>query len=143
MPNPVVIFDGHIDGVWLVPHRNGIPVPGTEAWIAATSPSTEAELSSDEFTIFNRAEELSQDGVLHLDRGSIENGLLMSRHGLTADEWLKRLRSLIREQRSYGSIVLVSSRYQPFRVKIKGLAQQPTVAGGPAWRVDVPFREVD
>jgi hypothetical protein len=144
VPNPVVTFTGAIDGIWLVPLRNGQVVSGVEAWIGAESPATSAEMSSDEFTIFNRAEELSQDGVLHLDRGTIEDGLLMSgRHGgLTADQWLARLRALIRDQRKYTSLVMVTSRYQPFPVRIKGLTQRPTIAGGPAWRVDVPFREV-
>jgi hypothetical protein len=142
MANPSVVADPNINGVWLIPHIGNAPVVEEAAWIGATSPSLSAEVSRDEFTIFNRREELSQDGVLHLDRGQIDDGLLMDRHGQTAATWLTRLQNLIRQQRSYGFVVLSSPSWEPFRVKINDLSKSITIAGGLAYRVSFSFREV-
>lgn len=96
----------------------------------------------DEFTIFNRPEELSQDGVLHLDRGQIDDGLVMARNGQTAAVWMTRLQNLIRDQRQYGFVMLACPSWDPFKVKISGLSKSITIAGGVAYRVSFSFRQV-
>lgn len=147
MANPVASLSAThtIDGVWLIPYTSPTqPVSASSAWIGAKSPTLEATVSMDIFTIPTRAEEPSQDGVLHRDRGVIE-GMLLNNHqdGLTADAWLTRLQTLIARQRDYSFIHLVSTRYAPFKVKLHSLSKQPIQAGGFAWSVSVPFREVD
>lgn len=139
MANPRATFSGTVDGVWLLPHTSGGLVTSAQAWIGASSPSTDAVRSVDTYTVSSRAEQISNAGVLHLDTGAID-GLLMDRHGLTADGWLLRLRSLIKDQRLY-TVYLASARYY-FKVELNGLSQVPTIAGGRAWNVVVPFREL-
>lgn len=138
----MISFTGSIDGVWLTPYVNHLPVAAGTCWIGTTSPALNAEFSMDEYTIFNRAEELSQDGVLHLDRGQISDGLLMARNGQTAETWMTRLQNLIRDQRSYSYVTLSSPSWSPFRVKISNLSKSITIAGGRAFLVSFNFREV-
>lgn len=142
MANPTSAFTGSIDGTWLIPHVNNTPVLNAEAWIGATSPPLTAEYSMDEFTIFNRPEELAQMGVLHLDRGQVDDGLLLARNGQTAATWLTRLQNIIQNQRSYSYVLLSCTAWQPFRVRIGGLSKSVTIAGGLAYRVSFPFSEV-
>lgn len=141
MANPVVSVADAIDGEWLVPYTaSGSPVAGQEAWIGGPSAELSADVSMDEYTIFTRQEILSQDGVLHLYVGTIA-GLIISHNGQTAATWMTRLENLVKNQRSFGSIRYVTARYD-FRVKLKGLSKSPVIAGGRAWSVSVPFREV-
>ncbi len=137
--NPSTTQSGSIDGVWLLPLRSGSLVTSAQAWVGAPSPSTEAVRSVETYTVSSRAELISNAGVLHLDTGSIE-GLLIDRHGLTANAWLRRLHSLIKNQRDY-QVYLASARYY-FPVELNGLSQSPIIAGGRAWNVTVPFREL-
>lgn len=145
MANPIATFDESLDGIRLVPYSApGQVVAGQDAWIGAKSPTLEAVMSMEIFTLHNRREEPSQDGVLHRDRGSIDGYLLNNRMaGLTADQWLTRLENLIANQRNYWAVFLVSTRYAPFKVKLHALSKDPVQAGGFAWVVNIPFREVD
>lgn len=140
--NPTASTSSTIDGVWLVPFRSGRVVTDEHVWIGATSPSLNAEVSRDEYRIFDRPEELSQDGVLHLDRGSVEDGLLMSRNGQTAAVWMARLQNLVQEQGTYSHISLSCPAWQTFKVRIHDLSKAVTIAGGRAYRVSFSFREV-
>lgn len=142
MSNPTASATHTVDGIWLYPHTNGFPVSGAEAWMLATSPPLSREMSMDEFTVFNREEELSQDGALHLYRGSIDGGLVMSRNGQTAAVWMARLENLIQNQRQYGYVMLVTPTWAPFKVKIFNLSKSVTQAGGKAYLVGFSFRQV-
>lgn len=141
MASPLASVSSTVDGQWLVPYNaSGTPVTNREAWIGGPSSDLDAEMSMDEFTIFNREEVLSQDGVLHLYVGTIA-GLVMDRNGQTAETWMDRLEYLVRNQRTFGSIHYVTARYD-FKVKLRGLSKSPTIAGGRAWLVSLNFREV-
>lgn len=143
MANPRVTFDGPINGVWLYPHRNGLPVAGVEVFIAADPPNLHADVHSEEFVLPNRREILSQDGVFHLDSGSIDDAPLLTKYGVTAAAWLTRLENLIANQRSYESVVLASAWYEPFRVRISDLGKRPAhIGGGRTFRVSFAFRQV-
>lgn len=141
--NSTVTFDESIDGVWLIPHRVGRPLSDSEVFIAANPPDLHADVASEEFDLPNRREILSQDGVFHLDRGSIEDAPLLSKHGETAATWRQRLENLIGSQRSYGHVLLVCPWYEPFRVRIRDLSKRPAhLAGIRTFRVSFSFRQV-
>lgn len=139
--NPTATFTGLVDGLWLKPYLPGSNtlVAASQAWIGGPTPAGDAERAVQVFAIPSRREKVSQAGVLHLDEGPIE-GTLFARHGLTGDQWLDRLRELIKDQHRF-DLYLVTPRW--FRkVELNRLAKTSTYNSGPAWRVTVPYREL-
>lgn len=66
----------------------------------------------------------------------------MTRHSVSAQTWMDRLRSLIAGQKRYERVVLASAR-DFFPVELtSGYSAHPRQAGGQAWDVSVPFREL-
>lgn len=140
--NPTADMTSDIDGTWLLPlARGGGLTSNTEAWIGASHPGEDRERDFALFsTPFNK-EDFSQSGPLHLRTGEIR-GLLMDRFSVTGQGWLTRLRDVISKQRLYERVVLASPR-DFFPVELTtGYRASPTIAGGQAWEVSVPYREL-
>lgn len=138
--NPTVTFSGTLKGVWLMPYRGIGLAAGERAWIGGPSPDAEAEVSRSVHTVPGRRERISERGTVHLDEGTIV-GDLFTFSGLSADQWLTRLKNLVKNQHLY-VVRLVSSRYD-FPVELGTYSKSPAQISGRAWRVAVAFREID
>lgn len=146
MPNPSGTFNGEVSGLWLVPYSSETRrVDEAVVWIAGGTPSETSERSVEIFTIPTRRSRISQAGELHLADGTIE-GIVMGGNGQTTNEWMKRLIDLIRNQHIYFAVRLVTPRTGTAttgnKVELNGLTRTPRIAGGRAWDVSVPYREV-
>lgn len=135
-------FTGEIDGTWLLPVKNAQVVSAQRAWIGRDSEESVREQSYASTQVPGRAEEVSQPGVLHLEKGSLF-GYLQERHGLTAKEWLTRLDSLIERMDSYSFVWLTNNR-EHMKVEVTGTprTRRPVFLGGDAYEVSCGFREL-
>jgi hypothetical protein len=141
VPNPTVGFTGDIDGVWLMPYDSaGLLVEASRAWVAAAPVASDRERATALFATADRPEKISHNGVLYLREGAIR-GQLIDRHGLTAKQWHTNLVSLIERQHRY-RVYLVDSRHN-MRVELNGISDDPTFNSGRAWKVEVPWRELE
>lgn len=140
--NPTVTFSESIDGTWLLPVKNGQVQSSAVCWIGRDAGSSVEEHDHALVAIPTRQEEISQVGALHLEKGSIE-GTLMERHGLIANEWLKRLRDLIRRMDSYEAVFYVNNVSRT-KVEVYGPIEKhaKTMNGTVAWEVVVSYREL-
>lgn len=141
MPNLSTAPTVSIDGFWLYPMLNGVFVTASRCWIGGSSPTVTGQREAETFNVVGRSEGITQtSGIVKHDEGTLE-GLLMDRNGLQAHQWLERLDVLIADQDNYQRIWLVTSRWLYLNVELEGLTTTPTIAGGPAYQVTVPFRE--
>ncbi len=138
MANPKVTFTGTIDGVWFMAYNKAGDL-ASEAWVLAKSPSGTRQRSGVVVTVPSREEKVSRRGVLHLEEGTV-SGKILTRHGLSAAQWLDRLTDLIAKQHRY-TVYLVSPRLS-FPVELGELTKTPVYSGGPAWDVSVPYRQL-
>lgn len=139
--NPTATFTTNIDGIWLLPlSRTGGLTANKEAWIGGRHPNEDYDQSRADFASPYSREEFSQVGVLHLAKGVLD-GLILERHGVTGAGWFERLRNLIKSQRKYERVVLATPR-DFFNVELGALSGSPTIAGGHAWEVSVPYRQL-
>lgn len=126
-----------VDGLWLHPFRaNGI-VTEHSAWVGSNSPALSAELSGDLLIAPSRRAKISQNGVMHLDEGTV-SGILLDRNGHTATEWMRRLNYLAVHQAEFQGVILLTNHYL-FPVEIRGLEKAKTPAG---WEVSFGIREL-
>lgn len=140
--NPTVTFTGTVDGTWLLPRKNGLVVAAAVCWIGRGENESVEDHSYALTSVPTRREEISQVGELHLEKGTI-SGVLMTRNGQTASEWLTRLRSLIRNMDSYDSVIYATDVFRK-NVEIYGpLAKSGrTMNAAAAWEVSVNYREL-
>jgi hypothetical protein len=140
VPNPSVTVETDVDGLWLHAFLTHSIVGLATAWIAGSTPTVTADRESERFRIVGRSEDISQSsGIVKKDEGTLE-GTVLDRYGKTGIEWLNRLDALVRDQELYRRISLTTPRYQYQNVELGSLTVSPTVAGGVAFEVSLPFR---
>lgn len=141
MTSPSATVSSDIDGIWLHPYLPGSTTiaAGAKAWLGGATPSGTAVRSVSVFTIPTRSEKVSQSGALHLYEGSI-SAVLLTRHGLNADQWLERLKNLIENQHKY-DVYMVTSRLT-MKVELGDITRESRILGGPGWAVETSYRQL-
>ena len=130
------------DGVWLLPYVSSVSIDASaRAWIGTGTPSVTQERDEQVVHILGREESVTQSsGVVRLDVGTLD-GALMSRHGLTADEWRARLEALVCNQSRYLRIACVTPRVYYWNLELGSKTFTHRIYGDPGWNVSVAFRE--
>lgn len=140
--NPKATFSHRPDGLWLLPRkRNGKIDRDARVWIGANWPAFLRDRPESVSDIPSRSEFVVQTGKLKLREGAIEEGLLLDRHGRTAEGWKRKLYLLARHQHRYQKIILAGSRGR-VHVQLGAINEAAVQAGGPAWKMRVALREV-
>jgi hypothetical protein len=143
MPNPATGYIGTLgDGVLLTPWPSFSSMDVSKsAWIGTGTPDAVRERDEEVLDLPGRAEPVTlTSGVLRLDKGVL-SGALMTRHGLTAEQWRERLESLIANQKSYVRIWMVTPTLHYPNVELGDYERSLVQMGGKAWSVSVAFRE--
>ena len=141
MPNPSVATSAQTDGVWLIPFIGAVADTSAQAWIGTGTPEVSNERDEQVVNILGREETVTQSsGVVRLDAGVL-NGVLMSRHGLTADQWRNRLKKLVKNQSRYDRIWMVTPRVHYQNVELGSMSFAHQIIGEPGWQASVEFRE--
>lgn len=141
MPNPSSSLFASVDGLWLIPMTASGIVSGAEAWIGTDSPGATRDRDEAVFYAIGRDESITQTtGVLRLDEGTVA-GMLLSRNGLTGDQWQERLENLIANQPRYKRIWLVTRRINYVNVELSGYEARPSAPSVNGWDVSFAFRE--
>jgi hypothetical protein len=140
--NPTVQAAVSMDGVWLMPLIKGVLQQSRQVWIGGASPEAGAQRQTETFEALGRQAKVSQSGRLFLDEGEITGKLMAGYHlSLDADGLLTRLKALVDGQAGYSEVRLVSPRYFK-KVELNGVHAAPSIAGGQAWDVSAPWREI-
>lgn len=134
-------FSDDVDGTWLLPVSDEQVVSGDRAWMGRDTGSGARPQTRSEALIPSRQEAIATVGALHLEQGTL-SGVLMDRHSLTADEWLRRLYGLIENQSSYQHILYVSKRVR-MKVELYEIPDKTAIfLSDDAWQVSVNYREL-
>lgn len=131
-----------IDGTWFLPFVDNAIDDAAWAWIGGGSPEMRQERDGTLLTVPSREDAISTTtGIVHLGMGE-SSGLLLTRHGLSGDEWRTRLTGLIRNQKRYRWVWLASPR-EMFKCELIGpITRTSSVAGGRAYTYSVGIREL-
>ena len=130
-----------IDGVWFLPWADHEIDDTAWAWIGGASPELSQERDGTLLVPPSREDAISiTTGIVHKGTGE-QSGRLQDYHGVTGNEWRRRLTSLVRNQKSYRWVWLASPK-EMYKCELIGPVSRRSVPGEGRYEYSVGIREL-